>query len=99
MEVQNAIIKFVHIGNEGHGIPTCNVLLDFDGSSQSFGGYDLRHPANRLFIFKLLDTLEIPDISKLPGTPVRVKGSRAKIDELGHIVKDKWFNPETDKAE
>lgn len=36
-------IRHTHLGPEDHGIPTCWVELDFGGSGQGFGGYDLRH--------------------------------------------------------
>lgn len=42
-EEKIAKITSTHLGYEDHGIPTFWLHLDYGGSGQGFGGYDLRH--------------------------------------------------------
>lgn len=92
-EEKNAIIKGTMLGNEDHGIPTCFVYLDFGGSGQGFGGYDLRHYGLKM-INKIIETVGAKSWEDLPGKHCRVRGSHAKLRAIGHIIEDKWYEPE-----
>ena len=39
--IENARIKSTRLGKEDHGIFTCYIHLEYNGSGQSFGGYGL----------------------------------------------------------
>ena len=94
-EIKNAKIIKTFLGKEDHGIPTCYLQLDYDGSSQSFGGWDLRFPAYGIdFIMSILKTLEIESWEKLNGVFCRVDAGKGKVFGIGNIVKDIWFYPE-----
>jgi hypothetical protein len=92
MEVKNAIIESTHLGKEDHGIPTCYLNLRYEGSGQSFGGYNL----TTKFIMKCIETLGVTNWEALPGTMLRVRADMSKIEAIGHIMDDKWFCPKTD---
>ncbi|NIQ78453.1 MAG: hypothetical protein GTN93_10245 [Anaerolineae bacterium] len=82
--------------------------LDYGGSGQGFGGYGFDNPKNpgkydgkRIgtaygceFIRRLLDTLEVEKWEDLPGTHVRADSEMTKVYRIGHILKDKWFDPQ-----
>lgn len=93
MEIKNTIIKSVFVGREDYGIPTCNVMLDYGGSGQSFGGYDLRYVGHQMFLFEMMDVIGAADLSRLPGQSVRVKADHSKVHAIGHFIDDEWFDP------
>ena len=106
-ERKNAQITGVSFGKEDHGIMTLMLRLTYDGSGQGFGGYALDNydPIKKRrigtaygmeYIMRLLDTLEIQDFGELEGQHVRVEADWNKVYRIGHILKDKWFDPETD---
>ena len=89
----NAKIESVQLGYCGYNVPTAWVHLTFDSGGQGFGGYHLGGPAMNVFVMGLLETLEIDEWNKLPGQIVRIKRSHSKVHEIGHPIKNKWFNP------
>jgi len=101
METKNAIIKSAIIEIEDHGILTAWLNLDYGGGGQGFGGYALQsngwdEPGPNiagLFIRRVLDTVGVREWNSLEGQTIRVKAEQAKIHEIGHIIKDDWFNP------
>jgi hypothetical protein len=107
IETKNALIESTYLGCEDHGIFTCNLILDYGGGGQRFGGYSMdKHNGERNansrrigtaygceFIKRILDTLGVESWERLPNTHIRVK---ATVHAIGHILKDKWFSPETD---
>lgn len=108
--IKNAKIKSTYLGIEDHGIFTAFLHLDFGGYTQSFGGYTLDkyvkdgrrsgHAFGTEFIMQILRVLEIESWEKLPGTVCRVRsGSDPEhynsIEEIGHFMKDQWFNPKS----
>lgn len=107
-EIKNAIISSVSLSNADYGLLTAYLHLDYgDGRHQGFGGYALYLPNSFTnssdnkncaghFIFRCLQIGDVEEWSKLPGKAIRVKSSQSKIVEIGHVVKDDWFNPETD---
>ena len=97
-ETKNAKITSTMLGREDHGIPTCLLWLVYsDGSCQSFGGYDLRHPNHQLFIFKVLTIVGVSFVEDVVGKVIRVKIPGVfggPIEAIGHAIEDRWFNPE-----
>lgn len=104
METKNAIINSTMLGYEDHGIFTAMLMLDFGDSTQGFGGYGLDTYVKSLdqrkgtaygcqWIINVLRTLEVEKWEDLPKTKLRVKADFDKIHEIGHFLKDKWFNP------
>ena len=97
METKNAKIVSTFLGYEGHGILSCYLTLDYGGSGQSFGGYELKYPAYGIdFIDKILKTVGVESWEDLAGKCIRVKSEYTKIHSIGNLIEDKWFNPETD---
>jgi len=110
-EITNAVISKTMLGREDHGIMTCFLTLDYGGSVQGFGGYSLDEFSLTLdrrigtkwgmeFIARILHVVEVENWEDLRGKYVRVKkeGWGATIDAIGHITKDKWFEPKKDLA-
>lgn len=109
MKERNARIKRTALGYSptDHGCLSAFLHLEYgdDGGCQAFGGYELdgltpeggdrRAPdkACGAFISRVLDTLEIEDWEKLPGTPIRVKQNHCKVEAIGHFLKDQWYDP------
>lgn len=111
IETKNARIASTMLGIEDHGILSSFIHLEYDGGGQGFGGYSLDTPVKGSYDFKrvgtawgmefirrVLDTLGVNNWEQLPGTHCRVKAEHCKVHAIGHIIKDKWFSPETDLA-
>ena len=101
-EITNAVIKSVEISNEDHGCLTAWLHLDYGGSGQGFGGFNLygSHSEMRsanycgVFIDKCLKIGGVGKWSQLVGKTIRVNHVPfGSITAIGHIVDDKWFNP------
>ncbi len=57
--------------------------------------FDANDPHTTLpcrLIHGVLSTLEVHSWAELPGLTVRVRSSGFEVDEVGHLVKDKWLN-------
>ena len=105
--IQNAKITAVSLGYEDHGILTAFLTLDYGGTAQGFGGYGLDAPplvrasglerqpsaACGAFVAGVLNTLEMREWSKLPGTIIRADSDHGKVSRIGHALKDRWFDP------
>ena len=107
MHIKNAVITSATITNDD-GLLTSWIMLDYGGSGQGFGGYalylpkDYRHHQKDSFyaghfIWRVMEVAEVNEWSQLKGRTIRVKldsdGLSGKIEAIGHIVKDVWFNP------
>jgi hypothetical protein len=105
-QIENAQIESTMLGNEDHGIFTCYVTVSGDCWGCGFGGYALdKYDSDKKrrvgtaygleFIKRILETLEIEEWEKLPGTPVRVEtnGVGGGILRIGHFRKNRWFDP------
>lgn len=106
-EVKNAIITGTMLGNEDHGIFTCFLFLDGDGWGVGFGGYGLdgwdeeqqksiaKSGVGLEFIKAILETVGVEKWEDLKGKHIRadLEGGWGKCLRIGHIMKDKWFNP------
>jgi len=106
-EIKNAIITSAVLDTGDRGLLTAWLHLDYGGSGQGFGGYVLYLPKSYKhhtkngdyaghFIFRCMEVAGVESWDKLKGKTVRVKCSHSKIDAIGHIVKDDWFNPSDD---
>lgn len=103
--IQNAIIESTRFDIE-RGLSAW-LILDYGGSGQGFGGYQLYSPKSYTnhnfqwnycghFIYRCLEIASVDDWSKLPGKTFRVRSEDGLIKSIGHIIKDDWFNPSTD---
>lgn len=105
-EIENAKITGTMLGNEDHGIFTCYIYLEMDGSGCGFGGYALdtwdKSQEKRVgvgfgidFITSVLETVGVEKWEDLKGKYVRVEGEGlgGRILRIGNITKNKWFDP------
>lgn len=102
-EIKNAIITKVDLDIERN--LTMWVHLDYGGSGQAFGGYQLYHKTSweentkdnknyaGHFITRVLETVGAESFQSLKGMSCRVKASHTGADSIGHFLKDKWFTP------
>lgn len=106
-EIKNAIIQSVTIDTGDRGLLTAWLHLDYGGSGQGFGGFALylpksyKHHSNKgdfagHFIFRCMEIAGVEKWEQMKGKTIRVKSSHSKIEAIGHIVKDDWFNPSAD---
>lgn len=104
--IENAVVTGTSLGAEDHGIFTAYVYVEGRGFGCGFGGYalDKYNPDSNErratafgmdFIVQVLNTLDVTSWEKLKGTHCRVEteGWGGGILRIGHIIKDKWFDP------
>lgn len=103
IEVRNASIKSISLSNEDHGCLSAWLHLDYGGTGQGFGGYNLFSPPMKLspnycgwFIWRCLEIGGVSEWNRLPGRTIRVRSDMTRVESIGHILKDDWFNPSTD---
>lgn len=108
MEFRNAIIRSAKITNDDHGLLSAWLDLDYGDSGQGFGGYALYLPKSFThsnpagpnyaghFIWRVMEVAGVERWDQLPGKTVRARCEHAKVDAIGHIVKDDWFCPSED---
>lgn len=109
MEIRNAVIDHVSLGIDDHKILTMWLGFDYGGLNQMFGGYALQLPPDFThyerkgfaghFIYRVLQIAGVEKYEDLVGKTVRVKCDHSKVYEIGHIVKNDWFNPQKDFTE
>lgn len=103
--IENAKIESTMLGFNEMGIFTCHLDLNYEGYGQGFGSHvlaakneskDTSIPINygANYIKKLLEAVGVEKWENLKGKYVRVDHSWNKIYRIGHIIKDKWFDPE-----
>lgn len=96
MEIKNAKITGTMLGYEDHGILTCMIDLDYGGSGQGFGGYQLSdgHDLHR-HITQILKTVGVEKWEDLKGKYVRVVAEHSKVHRIGNLLEEKWFDPKS----
>jgi hypothetical protein len=105
MAIKNARIRKASLGIEDHGIMTCMLYLDYQGSAQGFGGYSLDTYDDTVkrrvgtaygmeWIIRLLRAVGVDNWEDLVGQNVRVDGDYTKIKRIGHIIEENWFDPD-----
>lgn len=108
VETKNAIIESVRL-EKVEGFLDAWLMLNYGTSAcQGFGGYALYLPKDYRhhnisgvaghFIWRVMEVADVEDWSKLVGRSIRVRGTRNKIEAIGHITKDDWFCPAKDFA-
>lgn len=95
-EIRNAKIVGTMLGVEDHGCFTCNLDTRSGALGQGFGGYVLGGEWGMQFLKRLLSTLGVETWEQLVGTHCRIDAEHSKIHRIGHIMEDKWFDPEND---
>lgn len=109
VETKNAVITSASIVMDDHGLLTAWLMLDYGGAGQGFGGWALYLPkpfrhhklmsAAGHFIWRAMEIAGVERWDQMQGKTVRVRASHDKIQAIGHIVKDDWFEPSIDFAE
>lgn len=107
-EIVNAKIDWTMLGNEDHGLFTCQLGLDYGGVHQGFGGYSLDQyikeqdarkdivGAGTEFIKQILWVVGVDKWEDLKGKVVRVErkeGWNGNVIGIGNVLEDKWFKP------
>jgi hypothetical protein len=92
-EIKNAKITSTMLGFEDHGILTCMLHLDYGGMNQGFGGYSLKYYGIE-FIEKVLRAVGVETWEELRGKHVRVEADNLKVYRIGHIIENRWYEPE-----
>jgi hypothetical protein len=100
-EIKNAVIKSAIISTED-GFLDIRLMLDYGGTMQSFGGYNLfskflsqKEPGNYagLWLCRCMEITGVSDWSRIVGKSIRVLGDNNHIEAIGHIIENKWFYP------
>lgn len=91
-EILNAKIEGYFLGKEDHGIFTGFIYLDYGGSKQGYGGYDLRRN-NALYdwMMHVMEAAGVDDMTKLVGKHIRVESEGHKIHRIGPILGNEWL--------
>lgn len=97
-EISNVVIESTNLGfHDGfNSIPTAYLHCKGDGWGQGFGGYGFGGVFTHAFIYGVLKTLECESWEKLKGMHVRIDHDFGKVYRIGHILKDKWYDPRDD---
>lgn len=105
-EIKNAVIAKATLGRCDHGGLDAWLHLDYGGGGQGFGGYALYLPPGFKhhsiescaghFIWRVLEIAGVETWEQLKGKTIRAKATWDKVEAIGHIVKDDWFNPSED---
>ena len=100
METKNAIIESAYLSVADHGQLSAWIYLDYGGSGQGFGGWSLYNPEfphvpnyAGLWIWRTLEVAGVGKWENLKGRTIRVRGNLERIEAIGHIIKDLWFEP------
>lgn len=106
LKIENVSIESTMLGREDHGIMSAMLMVSGDGWGCGFGGYAMDrydeakkarigHAFGMEFIARVLDVVGVEKWEDLPGKHIRVEteGLGGGILRIGHITKNKWFDP------
>lgn len=105
IETLNARITGTMLGIEDHGILTCMIYLDYgDSGAQGFGGWSMDYTKDgqkggqmtgfcAKYIRSVLEVVDVGNWEDLKGKNVRARCAGGRVEAIGHILKDKWFEP------
>lgn len=100
----NAKITDTFLGFEDHGIFTFCLYLYYDGSHQGYGQYALEesgkgYPYTAEVIMEIMKVVGVRKWEDLTDKLIRIRvsgtGCGAKIEAIGNILENNWFNFET----
>ena len=107
-KIENAKITFVDLSMADHGCLTLRLCLEGERWGCIYGGYALGSgyvgadefegsAAGMESIMRIMDTVGCDTFTEMNGKYVRaaVKGWGDRIQIIGHITKDKWFDQES----
>jgi hypothetical protein len=108
IEIKNAVITSARFDTE-RGLSAW-IMLDYGVGGQGFGGWLLYAPKGWKahnspgdlcghFIWRVMEVAEVSEWSHLRGKTVRAKAKGGRVQAIGHIVKDDWFDPEEEFKE
>lgn len=97
-EIVNARIVSTQLGfHDGFGsIPNFWINVEGDGWGQGFGGWKLGGTFTHEAIYGILNALEAVSWENLEGMHCRIERTEpfaGRIIRIGHVLKDKWFDP------
>jgi hypothetical protein len=109
METRNAVITGARLTTADHNLLSAWLYLDYGDVSQGFGGYtlylpkDFKHHELKTFaghyIWRMMEIAGVEDWDDLEGKTIRVRCTNSKVEAIGHIIKDDWFEPDKEFAE
>ncbi len=108
-EIRNVKIESTMLGWEDHGMLTAWLTVTWPGGGQGFGGYALDEPIQiggkfshrqgsdfgMRFVESIIKTVGVESWEKLKGSYCRIDAEHSKIHRLGHLLEDRWFDPQT----
>jgi hypothetical protein len=100
VETRNAVIVRAGIGIEDPGMLSAYIVLDLGDAEQIFccGVYAPKTGINDKnyaghFIYRVLEIAGTDTWEQLTGKAIRITGDAARIEAIGHVIKNLWFNP------
>jgi hypothetical protein len=103
--ITNAKITRTMLGVEDHGIMTFMLSIEWDGGvAAGFGGIalDRRLPDDTRVatgdgrgyqaIRQVLEVVGVHTWEKLPGQLIRIDEDGTRVQWIGHIIEDRWFD-------
>lgn len=94
-EILNAIIERAGIGFE-HGHLTVTLQLNYGSTCQCFGGINIGGPAGGPFVKRVMEVVGVKEWWQLEGKSVRAKSTATRVEAIGNIIKEDWFDPALD---
>lgn len=95
--IKNATIEGARIEIEDHGLLTAWLDLDYgDSGHQGFGGYCLDNAGCAKFLRRCMEVVGVYQWDALRGKTIRVEAGNDRIERIGNITKNQWFNPRED---
>lgn len=91
----NARIERTMLGFEDHGIFTAFVFVNDGTGVQGFGGRFLKGDFTDQFITGVLKVVGVDTWEELRGKHVRIDRGGGLLRRIGHIIEDRWYDPET----